>query len=175
MSIDRINCNREDLKRFRIEYAQPVQFRVLNVLRHWIDHHYYDFERDPSLLDQLRHFLDEQVKDKNMRKWVESIKKLIQRKTEMNLEVKHVFSTEPPPIEWHLTRDPDRFDLLTLHPIEIARQLTLLEFDYYRAVKPSELVGPGKQTAVWVTKDKQKTSPNLLKMIRHATNVSFRS
>ncbi|XP_071962114.1 son of sevenless homolog 1-like isoform X2 [Antedon mediterranea] len=157
------NHMREDLKRFRKEYAQPIQLRVLNVFRHWVDHHYYDFERDPSLQERHAEFIKD-IKEKAMRKWVESIKKIVERRMEPNdLPREITFDREPPPIEWHLTRNSDEFGLMQLHPIEIARQLTLLESDLYRAVRPSELVG-----TVWMKKDKEVTSPNLLKMIRHS-------
>ena len=46
--------------------------RVLNVFRHWVENHYYDFEQDPSLLDQLKEFVST-VKAKNVQKWVSSI------------------------------------------------------------------------------------------------------
>lgn len=161
-----------ELKRFRKEFVQPVQLRVLNVCRHWVEHHFYDFERDTQLLCRLEEFIG-MVRGKAMRKWVESITKIIQRKKQAQANgPSHniTFESSPPPIEWHICKPGqiDQFDLMTLHPIEIARQLTLLESDFYRAVQPSELVG-----SVWTKEDKELNSPNLLRMIRHTTNLTL--
>uniref|UniRef100_A0A8D0G697 Son of sevenless homolog 2 n=1 Tax=Sphenodon punctatus TaxID=8508 RepID=A0A8D0G697_SPHPU len=161
-----------DLKRFRKEYVQPVQLRILNVFRHWVEHHFYDFERDQELLDRLETFISG-VRGKSMKKWVESIAKIIKRKKQAQangFSPNITFESPPPPIEWHISRlgQYETFDLMTLHPIEIARQLTLLESDLYRAVQPSELVG-----SVWTKEDKEINSPNLLKMIRHTTNLTL--
>uniref|UniRef100_A0A3Q1GXI0 Son of sevenless homolog 2 (Drosophila) n=1 Tax=Anabas testudineus TaxID=64144 RepID=A0A3Q1GXI0_ANATE len=158
-----------ELQRFRKEYVQPVQLRVLNVFRQWVEHHFYDFENDP----ELRSRLEEYITRKSMRKWVESINKIIKRKLQTQSNgVSHniTFESPPPQIEWHICRagQLDTFDLMTLHPIEIARQLTLLESELYRSVRPSELVG-----SVWTKEDKEKNSPNLLRMIRHTTNLTL--
>lgn len=74
---------------------------------------------------------------KAMRKWVESITKIIQRKKQVQVTVPShsiTFQNSPPPIEWHICKpgNIEHFDLMTLHPIEIARQLTLLESEFYR-------------------------------------------
>ncbi|XP_076831340.1 son of sevenless homolog 2 isoform X4 [Brachyhypopomus gauderio] len=164
-----------ELQRFRREYVQPVQLRVLNVFRQWVEHHFYDFENDPELRCRLEDYISNtlQLRGKSMRKWVESINKIIKRKMQTQHNgVSHsiTFENPPLPIEWHISRPGqiDTFDLMTLHPIEIARQLTLLESDLYRAVRPSELVG-----SVWTKDDKEKNSPNLLRMIRHTTNLTL--
>lgn len=68
---------------------------------------------------------------------MESITKIIQRKEQVQVSLPNhsiTFQNSPPPIEWHICKqgNVEQFDLMTLHPIEIARQLTLLESDFYR-------------------------------------------
>uniref|UniRef100_A0A3B3WGM6 Son of sevenless homolog 2 (Drosophila) n=1 Tax=Poecilia mexicana TaxID=48701 RepID=A0A3B3WGM6_9TELE len=164
-----------ELQRFRREYVQPVQLRVLNVFRQWVEHHFYDFENNPDLRVQLEEYITKklQLRGKSMRKWVESINKVIRRKLQIQSNgVSHniTFESSPPPFEWHICKagQIENFELMTLHPIEIARQLTLIESELYRAVRPSELVG-----SVWTKEDREKNSPNLLRMIRHTTNLTL--
>ena len=48
-----------------------------------------------------------------------------------------------------------------LDPLEIARQLTIVEWDLYSRIVPKELL-----SLSWQKKDKELKSPNLLRMIQ---------
>ncbi|XP_001947929.1 protein son of sevenless-like [Acyrthosiphon pisum] len=159
---------RDETKRFKKEYLIPVQFRVLNVFRHWVDYHYYDYQCYPYLLDKLYEFLDS-INGKSIKKLTDSLIKIIHRKTsEAQKEITFAFDSPPPAIEVHMDfNGNDKFNILLVHPLEFARQLTLIESENYRAVKPSELVG-----SVWTKKDKEINSPNLLRLIKRTTNFS---
>ena len=76
----------QDMKRFREKYSHPVQVRVFNVLKHWIDQHFYDFGSDHDLQHKLNMFLDS-IHGKSMKKWVECISKIVQRRVSKTIYV----------------------------------------------------------------------------------------
>ena len=90
----------------------------------------------------------ENIHGKAMSRWVQSIMKIVARRLEADAEEKEIlFVKTPPPVEWHLTRDKQEFSLMTLHPIEIARQITLIESGrwgrvlyYYSLQRPLDLM-----------------------------------
>uniref|UniRef100_F1KUD9 Son of sevenless 2 n=1 Tax=Ascaris suum TaxID=6253 RepID=F1KUD9_ASCSU len=179
-------------QRFRKEYQRPIQCRVLSVMRQWVNGHWYDFEGDDKLLNNLCAFLEETDRQANVtnqhKKWCKSIQTCIERKRRSDSTTAHTptveldddippplnspnsFAPVKPPIVWHSAKkgEIDSYDLLTLHPLEIGRQVTLLEFELYRAIKPIELVG-----SAWTKQDKDRRSPQLLKLIDHSTMLTY--
>ncbi|CAJ0582146.1 unnamed protein product, partial [Mesorhabditis spiculigera] len=80
------------------------------------------------------------------------------------------FQKKPPEILWHTAGkgDVQNYDLLTLHPVEIARQLTILHFDLFKAIKPIEMVG-----SAWMEADKMQKSPQLLRLVHHSNDLTY--
>jgi len=70
---------------------------------------------------------------------------------------------EPPPTPIV----PATISIETLDPIELARQLTLIEYDMFKTIAPKELLNLS-----WQNKDKEILAPNVLKMIRRFNDVS---
>ncbi|KJH49616.1 RasGEF domain protein [Dictyocaulus viviparus] len=174
----------QSYQRFRKEYERPIQRRVLSVLYQWVKNHWYDFENDPTLLEALERFLQtscEQKLTNQHKKFCKNIINLIEKKqkqqevdghvyTAFDFENTSTFQPKKPEPVWHAVKQGDvaNYDLLTLHPLEIGRQLTLLHFDLYRAIKPIELVG-----AAWTKHDKYRRSPQLLKLTDHSTLLTY--
>lgn len=85
------------------------------MLRHWVEFHYYDFERDPNLLEKLRAFVCS-VKTKTMQKWVMSIHRALQKKEEEKplQNIKLVFDKHAERVEWHIATKKEDYYILTV-------------------------------------------------------------
>lgn len=170
--------------RFREEYQKPIQHKVMQIMNHWVRYHAYDF-MDADLTLKMKNFLSGNIikLSNNHKKWSNKILDALEKKQresdpstptvdkieEQKAEI--AFSQDVPEYVWHTAEkgDIDNYDILTLHPLEIGRQVTLLHFYLYRAIKPIELVD-----AAWTKQEeKYKKSPQLLKLIDHSTKVTL--
>lgn len=78
------------------------------------------------------------------------------------------FYDDMPAFETHL-ENSFPYDILTIHPLEFARQATLMESELFKAIKPSELISLG-----WNKPDQRyKLSPNLTKLINLSNKFTY--
>ncbi|KAI6189830.1 Son of sevenless-like protein 1 [Aphelenchoides bicaudatus] len=178
-------------RRFREEYKRPIQQKVMKILHHWVRYHFYDFESDSELTEHMIDFLSGNNKaikiavplKKLCIKIVDAIKrKLSESNADQQIEAdeelalavekqnESTFGPDMPETVWHVAKkdDVNSYDLLTLHPLEIGRQVTLLHFNLYKAIKPIELVD-----AAWMKQEKYQRSPQLLKLTDHSTKLTY--
>ena len=60
------------------------------------------------------------------------------------------------------------YNVMSIDPIEMARQCTMLEYEWYSKIKPTETYGLS-----WNVKEKQHLAPNILGMIKRSNEVAI--
>eukprot|EP00007_Cunea_sp_BSH-02190019_P000884 CAMPEP_0174230078 /NCGR_PEP_ID=MMETSP0417-20130205/904_1 /TAXON_ID=242541 /ORGANISM="Mayorella sp, Strain BSH-02190019" /LENGTH=1169 /DNA_ID=CAMNT_0015307707 /DNA_START=62 /DNA_END=3571 /DNA_ORIENTATION=+ len=159
----------EPTEEFDVRIARPIRLRVANLVKAWINKYSNDFRDDPDLVKRIRVFLQEVVKpdmastaimfEKNLDKALED-----DTSTNIHLDQKKMNQAPNPKVP---APKMGSLSLLDMHPLEIARQITLMEFKLYRRAKSWEFLG-----LAW-TKNNGADAPNVLAMIHWSTRMSL--
>eukprot|EP00211_Chloroparvula_japonica_P000959 CAMPEP_0119135872 /NCGR_PEP_ID=MMETSP1310-20130426/20227_1 /TAXON_ID=464262 /ORGANISM="Genus nov. species nov., Strain RCC2339" /LENGTH=985 /DNA_ID=CAMNT_0007126817 /DNA_START=12 /DNA_END=2966 /DNA_ORIENTATION=- len=155
----------EDRNTFVKKLQMPVRVRVLNLVKTWISTYIHDFMDDKEFLDKFMAFIARVSEYEGMKlvtKYKAQLEKALKGQEVKAREV--VYRQNPPKVIKPNIKGS--IDLLQLSPVEVARQLTVIEAELYRKIKPWEFLNQA-----WAKKGGVK-APNVLEMIRWSTRVS---
>jgi len=143
----------------------PIQLRVYNVLKLWLEHRFHDFT--PPLLAKLKLFMDECMRRDGHSKLADQLQNIITRKT--SSEKQKTLNIPLPTLTKELfwKKYPGDF-FINLDEEELAKQLTLIEFSTYRAIEPLEVLNQA-----WNKASLRHRSPNVMRMISRFNSISF--
>jgi len=108
----------------------------------------------------------DKMETNGLEKPAQQVKKTLAMKSE-GKEKQQIETALPDPPPPHLPKEiKEQYTFLDFHPEEVARQLTLIELAIFKNIQYKELLG-----VRWTKKNKEKYSPNVLKMIRFSNHV----
>lgn len=139
-----------------------LQLRTLNTVKKWVEWHVEDFVRDEEMRTQLSYFLQSVNDTKgNFDKWTRNIYQSLLAEKQREQDEKEIPTV--------IGRAYDEVSLLQIHPRELARQITLVDYDLYRRVLVVELI----RNAWCKTEQAHETAPNVLKIIDRFNKMCY--
>jgi len=131
--------NPQDLKIWNEKKAVPIRLRVCNVLKSWIETYSLDLQGnadDAKALEIVRQFFTSEENGEHANLAKNILKALEKRDTGTGKKLLLNLSKEaPPPI---LPKNLNVIRFLDIDPLEIARQLTIMESKTYNQIQPIE-------------------------------------
>lgn len=117
-----------------------ISYRVFNVLKNWLENYYVD--EDEYLLSRIEHFTDTNIRDSSSFA-ANQLLKLIRKRIELSArgEMKKIVPNPisgPDPI---YPKNVLSIQLLETDPVEMARQLSIMDFKLYSSIRPIECLG----------------------------------
>eukprot|EP01125_Pyxidicula_operculata_P018240 TRINITY_DN6479_c0_g1_i1.p1 TRINITY_DN6479_c0_g1~~TRINITY_DN6479_c0_g1_i1.p1 ORF type:complete len:1105 (+),score=214.78 TRINITY_DN6479_c0_g1_i1:1899-5213(+) len=138
---------------------KSIRLRVFNVIKHWLEKYWEDFKLGgQELSDKLSQFLEDVLSsnDEKNKKVALSVKDRLTK--QLAGESKKISKVDAEALRPLLPREPTE-NILDYPPEEIARQLTLIDWNMWSAIQPWECLG-----LAWTKKNKEKRSPHVLQM-----------
>ncbi|KDN46450.1 hypothetical protein K437DRAFT_107336 [Tilletiaria anomala UBC 951] len=146
---------------------QPIQLRVFNVLKSWLETYLYEGE-DEKYLERIRRFAEnEMAATPSMALASKQLVRLIERRRgdgEMQVRKMVMPNSAPPPV---LPKNLRKIKFLDIDPLEMARQLTLLDSTLFCRIKPFECLDKS-----WSKKDADKLAPGIKDTINTSNRIT---
>jgi len=157
-------------EKYRTEIQLPIRIRVCNVIKFWINKCGWDFNE--KLLSILKAFIDGPLsRDGNLssvKQLRNSINRLHKKKTFHDDERTYVFGINPPEPKVPRNIFSPSLSLKDIDELEIARQLTLIEFSIFTQIVPTEWLNKR-----WCDPDqKQHKALHITQMLSRYTDLT---
>lgn len=134
----------------------------------WLDKYWYDFGKEEVLLHSMSEFLSFLSTVPGSERTADTLKKTFDKKKEVgDQRVGELVTTQPPPKPFAPTAPGVLVDVLDINSEELARQISITEFDMFEKLRPWEFIGQA-----WAKAGKEQKAPNLLKIIDRFNTVS---
>ncbi|KAI9276236.1 ras guanine nucleotide exchange factor domain-containing protein [Sporodiniella umbellata] len=114
-----------------------VRLRVFNVIKSWLENYYID--EDEPLLARFEHFTKSYIRDSSEFA-AKQILNLISKRQESG-DMKKIVPTTTVGPEPILPKNMETIKLSETDPVEMARQLSVLDFKLYSSIRPIECLG----------------------------------
>ncbi|GAA5805684.1 hypothetical protein HPULCUR_011207 [Helicostylum pulchrum] len=117
-----------------------IRLRVFNVMKNWLENYYID--EDEYLLSRFEYFTNTNIRDSSSFA-ANQLMKLIRKRIELSArgEMKKIIPNPisgPDPI---YPKNMSNIQLLDTDPLEMARQLSIMDFKLYSSIRPIECLG----------------------------------
>ncbi|EGC38273.1 hypothetical protein DICPUDRAFT_53443 [Dictyostelium purpureum] len=146
-----------------VKRKRAIRLKITNVIKSWVDKHYYDFEEDKQLIAKLDNFINTHIMQ-DMDKIGINLKRLLSNDRIVPVPI---FSNGPPAPIPPKIKNGSEVSFKDLDPTEVARQLTLFESDLFRKIGAKECLGQA-----WNKQDKEEKAPNIVNFIKRFNQVS---
>lgn len=167
------NLDREEMLQWEEQKQKPVRFRVVNVLKAWVEQYWMESNDAESqqLLERMNAFARNTVTNAKIPGGAPLATVIEQRMKGQDTSAKKLVLTltgnAPTPI---IPKNMKKIKFTDIDPLEFARQLTIVESKLYGRIKPVECL-----EKIWEKKDNDDSSgraPNVRALILHSNQVT---
>ncbi|KAL7423553.1 cell division cycle-related protein [Cryptotrichosporon argae] len=162
----------EQLQEWQMRKQTPIRLRVANTLKAWLDNYYIEAE-DRPVLDRVDEFVRTTMVANGSELLSKQLLQLIERRRrgEGDTNDRRIVSggmlSPPAPLLPRTTGRP--MQLLDIAPLELARQLTIVESANFQRIKPRETL-----KKLWQSEDKEGElkAPNVRRAISFSNRMA---
>ncbi|KAL9646639.1 hypothetical protein ABK040_010751 [Willaertia magna] len=157
----------EDFNLFKREKLDKIRLRVVNSIKYWIEN-FFLFDFDHEFINLLNEFI-EMIKKSNQQSFatlltrtLEKVKNNEENKVQTQMKCPEVLK-----IKRNVFNRKKTFHIMEYTLLEVARQITLIEYNIFRKIEPKECLNQS-----WNKEHRVTKAPNIYKMIQWFNKLS---